>query len=397
MSLLPRILFLTCEAPHTQAAGSIAFYRLFGDYPPDRLCVVTNHLPPSNASRLSCCYHHLPLLADRLNRTRFWPWKTILRSLGAGALVQTRRVDRVLGDFNPDIVVSLMQDSWVYDLAGRFARRRRLPLVLFVHDLPGGFEPVPKFLIRRQRNLDQRIFRQAAVRLCVSTGMVDWFKQEFDLPSQFLLPPRNATPPQQGPQRCRVLKNPGHLTLGYAGGLHYGYGEQLLRLLPVLRETRTRLEIFGPKPAGVVAALTDATDVIHFHGYAATPTEAWRTLLERCDAIIQPYLNPAGKHERQYRTHFPSKLGDCLSLGLPLIITGPSYASGLAWCRESGDVALTITEDQPDVIAAHFNHLRDNEDLRVELATRARTASGMFDLSKARIEFENLLKNICHE
>lgn len=396
MSEPPRVLFLTSEAPHTGAAGAIVFHRLFLDYPSDRLLVVTNTPPPAGASRLACRYVHMPLAADRFNRTRFWPWKAILRSLGASSLLSLGAIDRRLQGFAPDVVVTLMQDSWYYDLAARFARRRGLPLGLFIHDLPHGFEPVPDWLKARQCRRDAAVYRQAAARLCVSCGMADWFFEEYGVPGEVLLPPRDDDAPHQKPETCRMLKTPGRLTLGYAGGLHYGYGEQLLALLPMLRETGTRLEYFGPPPAGVVAPLAAATDVIRFNGYAPTPTEAWRTLLTRCDVILQPYLNPPGRHERQYRTHFPSKLGDCLSLGLPLLITGPEYAGGVAWCLQHDDPALIVTDPAPAAFRAALEKLRVSGELRVNLATRAQVAAPAFAGPLLRARLRQVLVTTSH-
>lgn len=396
MNPLPRLLFLSSEAPHTGAAGAIVFHRLLRDYPVDRLLVVTNNPPPAVASRLACRYVRLALAADRLNRTRFWPWKAILRSLGASSLPSLGTIDRHLQGFAPDVVVTLMQDSWYYDLAARYARRRRLPLVLFVHDLPHGFEPVPDWLTARQRRRDAAVYRQATARLCVSRGMADWFLAEYGVPGEVLMPPRDDDAPHQKPESCRTLKTPGRLTLGYAGGLHYGYGEQLLTLLPVLRETGTRLEYFGPPPAGVVAPLAAATDVIRFNGYAPTSAEAWRTLLARCDAILQPYLNPPGQHERQYRTHFPSKLGDCLSLGLPLLITGPAYASGVAWCLQHEGSALIVTDPTPAAFRAALEKLRLSVDLRVNLATRAQAAAPAFAAPPLRAQLRQMLTATDH-
>lgn len=375
---LPRVLFLTNESPHTAAAGSIVFHRLYQDYPADRLLVVTNRLPPAEAGRLACRYEYLPLAADRLSRTRLWLMRPALRALGASALVRLDRVDRLLEGFKADVVVTLMQDSWYYDLAARYALDRGLPLVLFGHDLPSQFEPVPGWLHSRQAARDRAVYRQAAARLCISRGMVDWFAAAFDATGTVLLPPRSDNTPAQKPELCRMLKTPGRLTLGYAGGLHYGYGEQLLTMLPVFRQLGVRVEMFGSVPAGNVATLADATDVFHFHGHAPTPEAAWQGLLAHCDAVLQPYLNPPGQHELQYRTHFPSKLGDCLALGLPLLITGPAYASGMAWCLDHPGCALGVSESGGPPLLAALQRLQAEPELRVSLATRAREVGGKF-------------------
>lgn len=392
-NLPPRVLFLSSEAPHTGAAGAIVFHRLFSGYPADRLLVVTSHLPPDGAARLPCRYEHLPLTVDRLNRTRFWRWRTALRVLGGAAWLDLGAVDRALAGFKPDVVVTLMQDSWYYDYAARYARNRRLPLVLFVHDLPDGFEPVAPGLHGRQHRRDAAVYRQAVRRICISDPMRAHFLSTYGVDGEVLPPPRSETPVSQPPDACAQLKRPGRLTLGYAGGLHYGYGEQLLQLLPALRETNTVVELFCPRPGGVIAPLNDATDVLHFHGHAPTPEAAWQGLLSRCDAVLQPYLNPSGQHERQYRTHFPSKLGDCLSLGLPLLVTGPDYASGAAWCREQGDVACLVADPAPGAIRQAFVRLRDDAALRVRLATRAQQAAEAFAPAGLRQRLTALLQN----
>lgn len=388
---LPRVLFLANEAPHTAAAGAIFFHRLFRDYPTDRLLVVSNALLPADAGRLACRYATLPLIVDRLNRTRFWPWRPALRALGGPELINLHRVDRALGGFQPDVVVTLMQDSWYYDLAARYARQRGLPLILFIHDVASGFEPVAPWLRDRQRQRDGAVYRQAVQRWCISPGMVDFFQSEFRAGGEVMPPPRSEAPPTQPLGECRRLKRTGRLTLGYAGGLHYGYGEQLLQALPVLRATGTSLEMFCAPPGGKLAGLAAATDVVHFNGYAPTPEEAWRHLIAKCDAVLQPYLDPAGPHELQYRTHFPSKLGDCLSLGLPLLITGPAFASGVSWCLQHPGVALAVTEPGPAALTAALERLRDDADLRVSLATQALAAATAFDASRLRARLHRTL------
>ncbi|HVT73097.1 MAG TPA: glycosyltransferase [Lacunisphaera sp.] len=387
---LPRLLFLSSESPHTQAPGAIVFHRLLRDYPAERLLVVTNHPPAEGADRLACRYETVPLLADRLNRTRFWSWKAALRSLGGPDLIRLAPIESVLRGFRPEVVATLMQDSWYYDLAARFARKHRLPLCLFIHDLPHGFEPVGPWLAGRQVARDRAVYRQAALRLAISPGMAEWLKEHYAAPCDVLLPPRDDSLVQAA-GAALSLKTPGRLTLGYAGGLHYGYGEQLLRMLPVLRETGTRLEYFGPQPGGAVAALGDATDVIRFNGYARTPGDAWRALLERCDIVLQPYLNPPGAHELQYRTHFPSKLGDCLSLGLPLLVTGPAFASGAAWCRDRNEVACLVTDPSPAALRQALLDLKDNTARRIELARRAQAAAAEFDAPALRRRFHEIL------
>lgn len=356
--------------------------------------MISNRALPRPGQRLGCDYFTHRILADRLQQTRFWKWRTAARVLGGADFLPLSSLDRLVGDFRPDAVVTLMQDSWYYELAARYARKKKLPLILFIHDLPHGFEPVAPCLLKRQLQRDRAIYEQAAVRFCVSPGMEAWFRREFDLPGDVLLPPRSPSPPSQDPELCRKLKTPGRLTLGYAGGLHYGYGEQIAAMIPALRATHTHLEIFGPALSGALVGLKDAADVITFHGYAPTPEDAWSGLLARCDAVLLPYLNPPGVHHLQYQTHFPSKLGDMLSLGLPLIVTGPSEASGVIWCREHGLSTGVVTEEGGSALLEILTSLSACSNLRVSLAICALEMASTFDLGVVFGELESRLQDI---
>ena len=120
------------------------------------------------------------------------------------------------------------------------------------------------------------------------------------------------------------------------------------------------------------------------HGYISPPEAAWKELVANCDVVLQPYLNPPGGHERQYRTHFPSKLGDCLSLGLPLLITGPEYASGVDWCIRHPGCAEIVTDKNPDALAVSLHRLASDPEHRVVLAQGAQSVANEFDIPALR-------------
>jgi hypothetical protein len=304
------------------------------------------------------------------------------------------KLQKLVADFQPDAVVTLMQDSWYYELAARYARKHRLPLILFIHDLPHIFEPVSPLLKAMQRRRDEAIYSQAAIRFCVSPGMESWFHSQFGIRGDVLLPPRSIIFPSQDPAKCTTLKQEGRLTLGFAGGLHYGYGEQILALVPVLRATNSRMELFGPTPSGKLRTLLDETDVLYFHGYSPTPEEAWSKLIERCDALILPYLNPPGEHHLQYQTHFPSKLGDMLSTGLPLLVCGPPDASGVSWFEQALDAAGIMTSTKASDLVTLIEKLRDDNEFRVRLATRAQEYSQKFDANGIQNSFHCSLNKL---
>jgi hypothetical protein len=139
------------------------------------------------------------------------------------------------------------------------------------------------------------------------------------------------------------------------------------------------LHLFTDPPAGNVACLREATDVITFHPRSASPEETWEQVLRCCDVVLQPYLNPPGQHALQYQTHFPSKLGDILSLGLPVLVTGPGDAGGVAWCLARPGSAVVLTETDAGLIHGALNDLRHDGSWRVELGRGAQRWATAFD------------------
>jgi hypothetical protein len=121
--------------------------------------------------------------------------------------------------------------------------------------------------------------------------------------------------------------------LGYAGSLAYGYGEALVDLIPVLREVGARILISTPRPPAKLRELLDATDVVEWMPQRADIGAMWREMQERADVMILPYAFDAGTNELLYRTHFPSKLTEYLGLGMPVVVSGPEFATGVRWAR----------------------------------------------------------------
>lgn len=206
------------------------------------------------------------------------------------------------------------------------------------------------------------------------------------------------------------------LTLGYAGSLAYGYGEALVDLIPVLREVGARILISTPRPPEKLKALLEANDVVEWMPHRADINEMWRTMQERADVMILPYMNPAGSNELLYRTHFPSKLTEYLALGMPVIVSGPEMATGLRYAQgrrqDAGDreqEAGDFDRDHCDVLkiapngavpcttreelVACLGRLKQDGELRRELARRAVEAGkGDFDPGRIRLGFWDMLE-----
>lgn len=210
------------------------------------------------------------------------------------------------------------------------------------------------------------------------------------------------------------------LTLGYAGSVAYGYGEELVKLISVLREVGACIRMFSPKPSRSLDVLNQASDVVEICGYRPA-MEAWREIQETCDAVILPYMNPAEGNELLYRTHFPSKLTEYLALGMPVIVSGPEFATGVRYANaeklKGGKADKLKLQSFQDFSISEFlylapngavpcssreelvgclQRLRSDAELRMELAKRASEAGRRdFDPALIRRHFVSVLVEAC--
>ena len=434
--------------------------------------------PHPEAMLLDRPYRELRMPLQRLEKTRFNRWKRSLQAVGLIPLPSHRRVQRLLEGFRPEVVVSVMQGTPFISVAARTARAFGVPLVLIVHDLNEEFERVFPWAKRALFGKNREVYRAASRRLCVSPEMAEYLEKRYGVPGEVMYPnrseellPRAAelslalrtaadqktkSRKDQEPSGARqreaqpranqetygsqagdfdsdhfdILKDSSlvtrhssqasaSLTLGYAGSLAYGYGEELMRLIDVFRATGTRIRLFSPRPTGRLAALNDAQDVVEVCGYRPA-LEAWREIQQTCDAVILPYANPAGEQEMLYRTHFPSKLTEYLALGMPVIVSGPGLATGVRWAlgemreargkrQEAGDGKENFERGHFDILkrspngaipctsrqelVAVLQGLREDGALREELARRAVEAGKRdFDPVAIRVRFWEILR-----
>jgi hypothetical protein len=81
-----------------------------------------------------------------------------------------------------------------------------------------------------------------------------------------------------------------------------------------------------------------------------------------------------------FRIHFPTKLSEYFWQGMPVIITGPEYATGLRWGLEHSSACKALVEPELSEMAQLLAHLRGSGEERVRL--------GFAALEVAKEEFE---------
>jgi hypothetical protein len=380
---LPRVLVLTREIPQSVNAGSQQLFRVFKDYPADRLLVVGPEVP-AGAERLPCRYETFVPRIDRWVNTRLHEWVNLANAVGLVPDKSESRIDRLVDDFRPDVVFTVMDIFSFYTTAWRYARKHGIPLVTLTMDDPMHFQKVARWAKPLQNKAVKRIYDDARLSLGVSREMASWIREEFGKPTEtfYFGPPDGLRP--RDPAANMTLRTPGRLTVGFAGSLHF-YGRELSRLMPAFEKTGTRLHFYGAKTRD----LPTSPAVVDRGQWPIA--KLWDTVQQECDALILPYPGH-GWLENVFRTHFPTKLSEYLWQGMPLLITGPAYATGLRWGLEHPEACVALIEPSVADCAEVLAQWRESADGRCKFGEAAASiARGSFDPAVIRKAFQERL------
>lgn len=212
----PKVLILGNQVPHLGSASAILLYRLFQDWPANRLLAIGPEYQ-KDASRLECRYESWNDPWEQVERTRFKKWVRTLRVSANLSAFDERQLFAKLGEFRPDIVVSLMEFQRFYAGAQRFAQILGRPFVLLVHDVPESFELHFRVANRFQFLTDRAVYRAATVRLPISGAMERHLFERYGV-SGIVLPPIPSSDSQ--PYQTNNEVRSGKLfVVGYAGAL----------------------------------------------------------------------------------------------------------------------------------------------------------------------------------
>lgn len=379
----PNILIFSEEIPQTIHAGCILLYRLLKDYPSDKLLVI-GPSALAKAQTLKCRYETFSPVGERLTRTRF---DRLPRTLRAWSLLPYGSLQPLLKDFKPSVVVTVMQSQAYFLQAYKYAKANRLPLVLILHDDPEIFDRVYSFSKRRKKSINTCVYRYASKRLCISPEMAIHLEKVYGTSGDVLYPNPSEHITPRPLIECATLKKAPLLTIGYAGSLAYGYGHRLTQIIPALTKVGAQLYIY----ADPINSWTKSNEV-SFRGKAEVPETTWEKMKQECDIVLLPYSFEDYEAHNLYRTHFPSKLPEYLSLQMPVIITGPDYATGVKWGINHPQAALTIATAKEEAFVKALQNVRQSPELRTSLAMNALKARNVdFDPAAIRERFYQFL------
>jgi hypothetical protein len=347
--------------PEKSFHGSVLLYRLLENYPAEKLVVMESNLFPSKPERRlpGVRYEQLwegwprPLYTRFARLYRTW--------LTMRAASRAKQVGALLRSFVPQAVLTVpYYFSWI--TAARYASHQQLPLPLILHDecveapfVIDGFKP-------QLRRIFGEIYRGASARMCVSPYMADEYQQKYGAAGGVMYPGRDSKAEIFTTLPPRLLNAPKgtKLVVAFGGTVNSAGVIRLLALVAqALESSHGTLKIFGPVDLARARENGLGAANIQFQG-SLSPETFKRALREEADVLLVP-MNFDPNDATNARISFPSKLTDYTSVGLPILILGPEYCSGVRWAKDNAPVAEVVTREEAIDIEAALKRLSNRE------------------------------------
>jgi hypothetical protein len=386
---LPRLLVISDVAVERTGAGSLLLYRLFDEYPADRLRIFFQpaasrgpevRLPRVTYSPLG--YEFPRYLRNRLNP--FWP-------VFAARRMRTHavRISSALENFVPEAVLSVA-NGFLWFTAAAFAARSRIPLHLFVHEdwptLVTANRPgwVWNLVRSAARATARPVYRQATSRFSVSRGMVEELNRSHGVSSTLIYPNRGADSPE-----CAVrirAERTGAPVVAHTGFVHLAGNAALLReVAGLIGPLGGHLDLYTMHNDSELAYHGLVPPVVRNVGFFPA-----REMTERVAATADLLLLTASfeDNDRQdVSTLFPSRLADYTAIGLPILIWGPNYSSAARWAAEHpGATELVVSRNAGLVENAIRRLVSDRAHANEVVRNGINAGKNSFELAVARDE-----------
>jgi hypothetical protein len=368
------LLYCSSVSPQPLADGRLLIYRhLARQQTHNLLLVVPANNPPGNELRVmgSSLVPPAPIWFWRLRRGLLFP---LGDKLIANQVV--KQCEYVSRHHKPNVVVTVFMPDGFMTAAADFARNHGLPLVLLCHDdyednIPPSFHA--KLAI---------VYRQAAVRLCVSQPMEEEFHKRYGVNGTVLLPIPSA--PAQLPL-TQAANAP--LRIGFAGSIGAGYENAILQLADHLLVVGGQLIIVSPSSRKMFLRIWAHPAILDLGQVAPEKVrETFHLAGVNVLGVVQSF-DP--DDERAFRLNFPSKLTEYCTFGLPLLIVAPKSASAYVWASSKGRVAA-LACDLSDGIKTAIAQLNNSEE-RQKLAIDFFETATEFDPVNAQAIFDEAI------
>lgn len=282
---------------------------------------------------------------------------------------------RIVAEFQPDVLYSLMGSGRFMELLLRLSRISRRPIVPHImDDWPstiydaGGLAGVARrVMLGRLR----RVFDRSPMILCISKAMRREYQERFGRPCRAFM---NCV--DTGLVDMNTVRGESQpFVFCYVGNLEYGRAELVARFLQIasgLKLRRSvRLRVYCSDLSAPVQKLLEQSGSVELLG--ALRDHQIRSLRAEVDAFLH-FDGFDGEARRFFRLSLSTKIPLYLSAGLPILASGPVEAGTMQWIYEL-HAGLCVYSSDAKKIGQAIARLVDDSRMRCEMGRRARQAA----------------------
>ncbi len=327
---IPKILFLGAITFEETSGSHTLFYRLFKNYPPEKLVVIGSHKSRNprfpKATLPNVKYHIIKDSESPTITFRRIPFiRKIKQRLYIARLLQFyfQKIEGIIKDFKPDVILSLTMDYHWY-VAYHISKKMDIPLDLVLHD---RWEPnVDKYIRTFLQGKFRKVFSYARNRFCISPTMEHFYFEQLGIHSDVVYPIGTL---QNYEKHEEKVVEP--LKIVYFGNI-WAPQPTLIQLAHLLDKKGMELVIFSNQDIEFFKK-----NGLKSSNLIAYPFRKQAELMAWCNAHASIFYLPMYFDEKEkdmIRCSFPSKLVDYTSLGLPVIIHAPERSSIVQFTKQ---------------------------------------------------------------
>jgi glycosyltransferase involved in cell wall biosynthesis len=401
LSAVP-ILFICDFPPSNFAGGPVLLGRLFADYPPQQLTVLTGShyfkLAPLEG-RLGCQHRVFPTTNEtgrwgvgRLKTLIDWLMIPVLSLVSVWLLIRTQS----------RVIVTVAHGHFF--VAASFASSlTRKPLVLIVHDdWVSGVKKTSYVLSYLCAPLFKLISRRANHVYAVSGPMQTTLREEFGVESELQMPATDVWGPGQ-PEESIDIEPPGqgvHRII-YAGNRSTAMEDSLDLLVEFIK--RQQLLDSGSSEWELHLYVPADEEWIEHKGWndQRIKVQGWVTQAKLRRAILQSdllFLPFSFREDQRGATlgSFPSKTSDYLASGKPILILAPPDSTIVRYAKEY-ECAEIVDKPDLELLGKALRTLRMSADRRLELGLNGQRAFFKnHDIRRQRNSFARVLASLAN-
>lgn len=384
--------------PPAPSGQSVLIYRLFRDLDPDDYCSISNHDDPhdsgqgTDAGKLSGkCFR----LGPDINFTKGGRFQSLNRkrpeiNLWLNVLARGRQIARIIKRERCDALVACTADLLNLPaafVATRFAGISFYPFILDDYSYQ-WIDPLARSFAQK---VEAFFLKGAAEIIVLNQFMSDELHQRYGVTAKIVHHPCELADYQTAPGFRE--KADAEIKIVFTGAVYeanYDAFRDLLTGLALLGDQNLRLHIYSSQPPDALADKDHAQKIVwHAH---EPPSEMPRI---QCgsDLLFLP-LAFQSPYPEVIRTAAPTKMGEYLASGRPILVHAPSD-SYICWYFRKYDCGVVIDRDEPDAVAKAIRTVLDDAELRNRVSQNARArAAADFSITVARTRFFQALNRV---